>query len=437
MGFRGFFNTLIPGSNKQSAPPHQQPQNPPAEPPEDFADYTLDDVIKFTSTMGSGFLGARTMGRLSERLLDIAFDERDVSEKDRNSAAVLYESLVKDIEQGLASHPDGLVAFKAAQEMHFESLRSYGRGSLCWLISAPGLTDTDMINIIIESENGALLPRFINIAPDVWNGFKAKVLKMLIYDRQRSGESNAVFILAGLVAASDQVAFNALTFNERSALLNASMDYSSARQVLVNYRLLPEVSSALPFEPRVDSGVIAQIATLSVKGDDGESPWNDNALSAHPEFNDDQKAGIGVVLVALRIYVWLETLEGLYGKAYASNVEESFKNVLSSSWSSLEHIIEVIRGSKRESGKETATVGWDSMIAIGYMEAYMPNDDTMPEETKMSLYHAAIKIYNAEHVYWMNQDRFLLRYLSLSNSFITLIPDTEGHRRISVHSQVV
>ncbi len=28
-------------------------------------------------------------------------------------------------------------------------------------------------------------------------------------------------------------------------------------------------------------------------------------------------------------------------------------------------------------------------------------------------------------------------YLSLSNSFITLIPDTEGHRRISVHSQVV
>ncbi len=31
----------------------------------------------------------------------------------------------------------------------------------------------------------------------------------------------------------------------------------------------------------------------------------------------------------------------------------------------------------------------------------------------------------------------LAGYLSLSNSFITIIPDTERHRRISVHSQVV
>jgi hypothetical protein len=108
--------------------------------------------------------------------------------------------------------------------------------------------------------------------------------------------------------------------------------------------------------------------------------------------------------------VWLETLEGLYGKSYASNVEESFETVFSNSWSDLEHIIEVIRDSKRETGEETSTVGWDSMIAIGYMEAYMPNDDSVSEETKMGLYHAVTQIYNAEHVYWMSKSRFLLRY---------------------------
>jgi len=410
MGIRGFFNSLLQSVDKQSAPPAPLPQSTPVEVPEDFTDFTLADILKYTSSMVAAAQTTRTMARLSQRLLDIAFYERDISEQDRNSAAVLYESVVQDIEQSLVNHPEGLAAFKSAQEMHFETLRNFGRGSLCWMIATPGLTDEEILKMVIDPANGQLLPRFINSAPDVWSSFKARALKMLILDRQRSGESNSVFILAGLVAVSDPVAFNALTFAEKSALINASMDYCSARQVLVNYKLLPDVSSALPFEPRVDSGVIAQIAALSVKGDDEESPWNDSALSAHPEFNGDQKTVIGVVLIALRIYVWLETIEGLYGKAYASNVEESFKNMLSSSWSDLEHIIEVIHRSKIESSKEEATVGWDSMIAIGYMEAYMPNDDTVSEETNMALYHAATKIYNAEHVYWMNKDRFLLRY---------------------------
>lgn len=410
MGLHKFFSSLMSG-NKQPENAHDETVQKDSESEPNFEILSFEEIITFIQNDESVKLrNARSMGHLSCRLLDLVYMERDVSDDNQQKAFVLYESTIKDLEAGLAHNENGLAALKNAQEAHFETIRNFGRGSLSWEISTPGLTDDEIYSRVIDPENSHLIPRFTSNLSAVWEPMKPNVIKKIIRERRRNGESNAVLIAAGLITGSDPVAWNIFTPSERKDLQNAALNYDTARQVLVKYKILPETSKALPFDPRVDKDLIAGIAFMSLNNKD-ESPWNDAALATHEKFNSDQQKGIGAVLTGLRMIVWLDTLEGLYGIDFANQVQNFVTNALQSSWEpGLSHVVNVLRNAKQESLKDDATIGWDSIIAAGLMEAYMPDDDNISEEAKMDLWRSAVAVYNEERVFWMAQARWMIRF---------------------------
>ena len=409
MGLRGFFRSFMSSSKQPFSPPAVPPSAVSTELP-DFDSYSLQDILLLSNQTNEA-INTRTMSMLVSRLLDIIYTERDLSEEDQEKAIIIYEALVKDVEAGLDPYPDGLAKFNEAHEYQIDHLKNVGRWSLSWKVAVPGMSEDEILSIMVDPANGDLIPRFINTIDDIWTDLKPKVIKRLILDRYREGETNAVFILAGLVNLSDTTAKNVLNINEKLALLNASIDYKSARQVLVNYKLLADISMALPFEPRENAANVALLVTHSLKDDEEESPWNRTALAAHPDFDSEQRNGINTALFAIRMFVWCETLEGLYGESYKEQVQDNLKTLFINSWNEgLASILAIIKNSKMKSAAETATLGWDTSIAADLLAIYLPESDSLSKEAKIALVMKTSSIFNAEHVYWMSKARFLLRF---------------------------
>jgi len=376
-----------------------------------FEDLSLKEILAFIQSDELAKIGTRSASNLCSRLLDFAFLERDVSDEDQQKALLLYEALIKDTKTALAHDENGLAALEELQQTQFEYIRNFGRGSLSWEISTPGLTNDEIYSIVINPENSHKINRFIKNFSETWAILKPGVIKKIIRERRRNGEGNAVLIAAGLITGTDPVAWNIFTPSERNHLQNVALDYDAARRVLTSYKILPEASKALPFEPRIDRDLIADIALMSLNDDD-KSPWNDNKLKTCDEFNTDQQNGIGAVLIGLRMVIWLEIIEGLYGIDFAHQIEHSITSALNNSLEAgLTHVIDKIRKAKQESLKNDATSGWDTIIATNLMEAYMLYDDSISEETNKNSFRKVITIYSEERVYWMVWIRGMIRHV--------------------------
>lgn len=411
MGIRNFFSSLVPKKKdpREKHAPIEVVQN--NEKP-DFEALSVDEIISFLQ----GYTKNRKVGVLAEcfrRLLEVAFKDRNISDEDQRRAILLSEEIRETIEEAFANNTEALAAFKKAVKFSYEEdIKYFGRGSLAWELSTPGLTDYEIFSVILDPRNCHLLSDYISKFSDSWNtDLKPGAIKRLIRERRRRNESNAVLIAAGLITGSDEVAWNIFTPTERDNLANVALNYAAARQVLEKYKLLPETSNALPFGPTVDKDLIAGIALTSIN-DQEDPPWSDTALSTHPKFKQIyQHESIGTVLVGLRILVWLETLESLYGKEFANSVECFIASGLTSSWSlGLSEVVATIRSLKHESLKNDGNLGWDTMIAIHFMDGYLPEDVDLTEEAKIDLVRSAATIFNEERVFWLAKSRFFIRF---------------------------
>lgn len=411
MGFRSFFSSLV--SNKKDLPEDQVSIIIQSKEEPDFNTLSLDEIISFLQRDNKH----RKVGVLTKcfrRLLEIAFEERDVSEEDQNRAILLSEEIREAIERAFANNAEALTAFKEAVRFSYEEdIKYFGRGSLAWKVSTPGLTDDEILSIIIDPQNCHLLPDYIFKFNDSWEAdVKPGAIRKLIRERRRRNESNAVIIAAGLITGSDEVAWNIFTSPERNNLGNVALNYRAARQVFEKYNLLPQTSNALPFEPAVDKNLIAGIALTSIN-DQEEPPWNDTALSKHQKFRQVyQHESLSTILIGLRIVVWLETLEGLYGKEFANYVEGYIASGLTNAWDlGLSEVVATIRSLKQESQKGDASLGWDIMIAVHFIGGYLPKDDNLSEEAKIDFVRSAATILNEERVFWLAKSRFFIRFL--------------------------
>ena len=238
-----------------------------ASPQKDFNSLNFQqifDLLKGVKEGKENLNSAKDQVLITKRLIEITYYEHNVSDEDRAKGQRLIEALISDIEQSLQSRPDKLEEVREAFQYHLSRVKYIGYGSLGWKISAPGVEESDILEIIIEPSSGPLIPNFLVTQQDTWAKVKPGVLRALIIDRRRKDEINAVLILSGLLSGYDLVAWNVITGEEREALLNVSKDYDSAREVLVNYNLLPKFSASIPLASTLEKDFLELMVITGV-----------------------------------------------------------------------------------------------------------------------------------------------------------------------------
>ena len=280
----------------------------------DLIDETADK-IKTGGTVKIGF----TL-KIMRRLIDITYFEYDVSIEDREKGMKLIPALFSTLENALKRHPDGLEKFRVAYQFSMSRVKTSGYGSLGWKLHAPGVDKTEFFKIIIDPSSGPLIPDYLVALQRNKAQLIPAVLSVLIRDRRRMNEHNAVLILSGLVCGYDLVAWNMLTEGERE-VLNVSKDYVSAREVLVNYNLLPKDSVAAPLASSLEIDFLHIMVVFDTKFPKN-FPEDTNIKAEYDSLNEDYKTTVTLIVMVLRQKLWLDLIQEVYGEKTREDIEK-------------------------------------------------------------------------------------------------------------------
>jgi hypothetical protein len=399
-GTKGIWRTLFSSSEKPKEP----------EIKFQFDDMNLTQLAEYIGQEKSNFT-TRAAIDMTKRLFEIAYFDYAVSEAERRVAEKMLGGLIKDIEDSLSSNPEALQAYRKANNFQIGKIELHGIGSLSWKIRAPGISAEDVIKIIIDPSSGPLIPNFLKAVPEEnWGQDKGNVIKALILDRRLGGESNAVLILSGLIAGTDLVAWNIMNPSERSALMGASKNYKNARDILGGYGLLPTKSSALPMTPRMTDEKLAWIVLMSANERD-DSIWPSNIIKRYELFDEEQKAFISISLFIIKMIIFLDLINDVYGRDVALKVEKSvMDNLKTSKEKGLKTLLEAIRHAEEMALRMTSKLGIDKTIASGLMDSYIP--EGLSDEDQMELWDTVAEIYNIERRISLHKFRFFLRFFA-------------------------
>lgn len=374
----------------------------------DFSSMSVQQICDYIQSISSKTLNKGA--DLTKRLIDIAFFDYDAKDKERYMAEKLLETLIPEVEKALSYNQEVLQAYREAIKYHMDTIELHGRGSLAWDIGRPGTTGGEVMRKILNRAAGPLIPNFIKAMGDAWDKLKPDVIKELILDRRRDGEHNAVLILAGLIAGSDEVAWNIMTESERITLMTVSKNYTAARNILVNYGLLPEASNVLPMIPRPKDDVLVSLVMLSSHDKDNISLWTDEALMKHG-FNEQQTIFLSISLMALRMKLWIDILADNYGDPVSRTIElQAMENLKETNIQGFKTIFDALRTAEQMGLREGSQNGLDRTLACRVMDFCTSKE--MSEDEQMDLWRIVADIYNLERVSCMHYIRFLLRYFS-------------------------
>ena len=257
---------------------------------------------------------------IMKRLIDITYFEYDVSIEDRQIGMKFIPVIIADIEKSLEPHPDYLEQFRQVYKSHMSSAKTRGYGSLGWKLHAPGVDKAEFFKIIIDPSSGPLIPDYLVVLQRNKAQFIPAVLSVLIRDRRRLGEYNAVLILSGLVSGYDLVAWNLLTESDREALLNVSRNYYPAREVLVKYDLLPKDSVAAPLASSIEIEFLHIMVVLDTTFPK-TFPEDTNIKAEYDSLNEDHKTTVTLIVMVLRQKLWLDLIQEVYGEKIKEDVE--------------------------------------------------------------------------------------------------------------------
>ena len=363
----------------------------------------LEQLDKAGDNVGTGFITEFT-----KRLINLTYFERKISIEDRKKGEQLVSGLIPEFEKLLKPYPDILKAYQEAYQYQLSNVKYHGYGSLAWKISKASVTGEDVISIIVEPSSGPLIPDFLVAMPsENWAQAKPSVLKTLILDRKRGYESNAALILSGLVCGYDQVAWNVLTEKERDALLNAAKDYTSARNVLAKYELLPKKSVAAPLTPTLEAKFVKLLIIFEIR-----EPFEFLSISDLKEKYDklNQEEFISVLLWSLRLKLWMDLLEGTYGEQFQEKIEkEIIKEFKKTKKEGFDSFFETLRIADNYRADDSY-YGSDISIAAAFSDWYIPKKAN--EEEQLELTRTVAEIVNYARVNALHKFRFMLRYFA-------------------------
>jgi hypothetical protein len=327
----------------------------------------------------------------------------------------------------MEGHPEILKAYKQAYQTHLDSVKSVGIGSLIWKIQESKLSSDEQIaRIIIDPSSGPLLPDYIaTVDEDDWASFKPFVLKSLIVDRKREKESNAVLIMHGLLCRGDKVAWNILTYDERLALLNASVDYQQAREVLTAYSIVPKKSESVALATNLKEDFLVFLVVEEMR--------QSFAFHEVPALKRlykliDNKEFISVLLWALRLKIWIDILRDNEGERHSAGIKSGvLKHLSRGKASDFESYLNYVN-KVDDLRDETLENGPDFVLAAMLWRQYIPEDAS--EDEHVTRTNALSEILNYERVNMLHQYRFKLRY------FNEYPPSGDGGAKLSIFQRL-
>jgi hypothetical protein len=273
---------------------------------------SLEEILAYIPSMGDK-ASAQQCIPLLQRLYEIALYDHHISERHRNAALKLAETLTTELEKALSDTPDALIALQTANKLMIERARWFGIESLFWKIAEESVSNADSFPYVMRPEHRHLVPDYFEaIGQETVVKDRKEFVRHLILARQYKAD-NAVLILHGLAAKGDKACAALFTAEEYAALLAVPNDYDAGRRVLVALDLLPDISNARSFKQIPEAKTIL-VLILKERKDESEL---DNRLE---NLSEDQRMVLLLALAFLRIHLVCDNIQQIYGEEMSNSL---------------------------------------------------------------------------------------------------------------------
>ncbi len=336
---------------------------------------------------------------LERRLYAIAVYDNHVPEEQRKAALQLSKALTEDFKKVFSGNEDAMAAHKVLLDIRIRNDRLMGYGSLAWQLAEYSISGADVIPYVMKPENRGLVEDFFTtVSPDALAVAKSECVRQLVLQSPYNTK-NAVLILHGLVAKGDPAALAVFSRDELRVLLDVPNDYDSGRNILVNLKLLPAVSTARPFNETPElHGVVAlmlQEWMARSEADSGEIAEGENKYS------------FLICLTLLRIELAQAQIRQSYGHEIALNLDEMFKSPTAA------QAVREFRQNNQALLRATTTPGASIDLALLDVVMTMGVAPKIEESSSDRQFREwAAQQLNSERVKFLGYFRFLLRFLS-------------------------
>ena len=375
-------------------------------------DMSFEEVLEYIENSPSN-VGMDVMGALTQRLYKIAYFDNHVPLEHRNGAVKLLESIKATVEDTLKDNLQGLKAYQDAYTTQEEAIPYVGYGSLAWMMKEQDIKDQDVISFVMKPEHAHLLQNFLVVMGDERVvELKSILLKEFVYTR-RNKEVNSVNTIHGAVSDGDEAAKALLGPQEFSALLQADVDYHSARDVLVKWGLLPETTNAAPFLPKPANDTLELIIVFSVKdySEDRQDYWPDYLLEYYNSQTEDEKSVIDVAAMLLRLHLFLRTIGDIYGDEVQEDMRiKVLARLKHAQELGIEDWLNALSASDEENRAENLSRNLKNAYALMLAAGYFQTNEIKDQER--DLFVRLAEIIHYDRVYSLEHFRFMLRYFT-------------------------
>jgi Zn-dependent protease with chaperone function len=376
-----------------------------------------DNLNNMDDNVSVGFLSS-----MIKRLYEIAFYDHHTSDEDRELALKLLDPLKKDVEASLENNSEARQALQEANKFMEENVKYNGYGSLAWLLEENDIPKNKILDFIMLPEHEHLLPDFFDgPGKDSKNEIMSDWIVGLL-NRKTYGEiANSVIELHGLARKNDTAARSIFSKSEFDGFFNADTHYKEAREVLVNYGLLPDTSDSpgFPNDPNLEDLIVFVIQSVTLKESPGGWEEDESLNKLYIDLEDEKKNLIDLSAMVIRINLWLDLIKDVYGEAKANSAKDKLlENFPKSKEHGIEDLFKTLDICEKFSyHPDFFQPGSDHLVAMGlmqYFEAF--NESEKVSESEESLLRNMGYMINLDRVHFMLKMRYMLRSIDLSES---------------------
>jgi len=372
-------------------------------------------------TVTVGFLGA-----MYRRAMEIAYHSHGTSTEERNLAAII----AKATREGMlsAGQNEDISPLKAAIEATEYRAKATGFGTLLWLLEEHQLPPEKTIEFIMQPEHAHLLGGMLDtLKPDVRARMRDSLVAELLRARRVRNGDSAVFFAHGLAAANEPATLALFSPAELVALRNAHRDYTTARAVLSDLRLLPARLAARGFDPQPPIALLAECVGLELHAECWHAKEREPALADFlSRSKEPWKTAFTITIWLLCCHLALATVK----QAYGAEAEEALIGALgeglekynfakSSEFSWVENWSEGVEFLKNFAALEKSAEGQsqnvDAALLFSQLKLFLGDPPEIPEperEAFLEWFGTASGFVNQTRVRFVSGLRFSLRGLA-------------------------